>query len=513
MMLKLLKQHKTSYEKFWKNLRTIVKKILLLSEGSGDPYKKLTRIEPIAEVLVHRIKYNTAKRTKTRYPLYIIFSSAYDHGEKITNYATRSQKARLLKASDPISKAVANISNFKKDNVLHYPTGKKNNKNYFIFIIGINVISIRFDFEPRTKNDKALAYFLMDTCQRALTSATINRTKMEQEIIVGLVRGIANDYLDRKRFQWIISGNAQLLHSTFGFTQIVFQLSDDLRILFNGKAGMSFDFDKPPADTAIAYTTEYLSSAYHINRKKYNEVIQLPLAADSQFTVMLYSPHYSRTYVRELLFLNTFMTTLKTIVENSFNILQHKRNARQTEKALRKKSETDYLTNMLNRNGFYHVVKKTKNNSDVLLAELDIDDFKVINDTYGHDAGDEVLLLMSKLMNDSFTRNTIFSRFGGEEFIIVIPNQTEKEALHMLYKFCDRIRNTSLAYYQKNKKITFTISCGAVYFNYNRRKQKTENYLKPFIQEADKALYYAKAHGKNAIYLFKKQGKFKKYSE
>ena len=107
----------------------------------------------------------------------------------------------------------------------------------------------------------------------------------------------------------------------------------------------------------------------------------------------------------------------------------------------------DYLTNIYNRRMFeqmfdleVHRAKRYKHPLSLIL--LDIDDFKLFNDNYGHKTGDEVLINLSKFINDSTRESDTTARWGGEEFIIVLPNSTLQETYQKAQELCQSIENT-----------------------------------------------------------------------
>ena len=151
---------------------------------------------------------------------------------------------------------------------------------------------------------------------------------------------------------------------------------------------------------------------------------------------------------------------------------------------------TDTLTGVFNRNQLNHVLKdeinrnKQNNNSFGLLI-LDIDHFKKVNDTLGHDSGDKVLKQTAQLLSKLTYENDSLIRWGGEEFIIVVLDVDERD----LIQFCEKVRKQVE---NENYDIpeNITISIGATIF----QKQDTQDKL---ISRADKALYKAKEKGRN----------------
>jgi diguanylate cyclase (GGDEF)-like protein len=155
----------------------------------------------------------------------------------------------------------------------------------------------------------------------------------------------------------------------------------------------------------------------------------------------------------------------------------------------------DYLTGAMNRRYFFEIVDLTISHSnEVSIAQLDIDHFKKINDTHGHDAGDEAIKLLANLIKEYIRNKAITARFGGEEFVIVTTGVPRFD----LENFYDGLRKKiESTYIEVNeKKIQFTISIGIFY------REKNEN-IDVCLSIADKMLYRAKNEGRNKIYIYK----------
>lgn len=117
---------------------------------------------------------------------------------------------------------------------------------------------------------------------------------------------------------------------------------------------------------------------------------------------------------------------------------------------------------------------------------IDIDDFKDINDTYGHKAGDEALCMLARTLEEAFRENDAISRFGGDEFAVCLKGPISKEALKQLCEtLVERVRTSSIT-----QGRPFTVSVGAF-----RSTEGDEGYL-DLYDCADKAMYEAKRSGK-----------------
>ncbi len=165
-------------------------------------------------------------------------------------------------------------------------------------------------------------------------------------------------------------------------------------------------------------------------------------------------------------------------------------------KELEKLTNIDPLTGIYNRRYFYNISKELialskRENRELSLAMVDIDDFKQINDTYGHDVGDDILKLLVEKVNDNIRESDIFMRFGGEEFIIILPNTSSQQANVVMEKVRSVINHQKFL-----NDISFTVSIGIS--NYKKEDKDVESLFK----RADLALYSAKNSGKNRVNIY-----------
>jgi diguanylate cyclase (GGDEF)-like protein len=170
------------------------------------------------------------------------------------------------------------------------------------------------------------------------------------------------------------------------------------------------------------------------------------------------------------------------------------------EDELLKKATTDALTGIANRHYFMSRAREElafarRTNGLVGLVMMDIDHFKLVNDTYGHQAGDYVLSQFASLVLKKIRGEDIFGRYGGEEFVILMRGEMEPPGAQI---FCERIRKTIEEYpfAFNDKHIAVTVSAGLCLRNGGEVKSVDE-----LIQAADKALYRAKMGGRNRIEL------------
>ena len=162
-------------------------------------------------------------------------------------------------------------------------------------------------------------------------------------------------------------------------------------------------------------------------------------------------------------------------------------------------AQIDFLTNILNRRAFYQEIEKyfayaKRNDIQVSVMMIDIDFFKKVNDTYGHDAGDFVLKTVAKVVKNSIREEDIFGRLGGEEFGICILNSTNESLCQIANKIRTNIQSKEMKYNGTIIKITISIG------GYNLYTHLED--FKIAFNKADKALYEAKETGRNKVEIY-----------
>ncbi len=164
---------------------------------------------------------------------------------------------------------------------------------------------------------------------------------------------------------------------------------------------------------------------------------------------------------------------------------------------LQKQSNIDPLTKLYNRKAleidgqelFRHAADR---NLGIVALMIDADDFKKVNDTFGHVAGDKVLILLAKLFKASIREYDRAYRYGGEEFLILFNRATLEEAKKVAERIMNAVRNNKLIY--KNQVIRITLSMGMA------EHQKGDT-LESLIERADAAVYQAKQEGKDRLVI------------
>lgn len=171
---------------------------------------------------------------------------------------------------------------------------------------------------------------------------------------------------------------------------------------------------------------------------------------------------------------------------------------KQEHKRLNNLAMLDPLTGLLNRRGFEARLLNQEEDPIIGVGVFDIDDFKVVNDQYGHKVGDEVICHVAQLMLNSVRQQDIVARFGGEEFVVAITGESSE----LLSSIFERIRNDiSLQSYRcaTGDKINISVSGGATLYSLYKFDSIGHLWENQSIRSSDEQLYKAKAAGKNQV--------------
>lgn len=168
---------------------------------------------------------------------------------------------------------------------------------------------------------------------------------------------------------------------------------------------------------------------------------------------------------------------------------------------LEKLATTDFLTDLANHQSFYIYLEALKKQSKrveqpVGMALIDIDNFKIINDTYGHLVGDKILRELAILLKSEIRSTDYAARYGGEEFVVVFPNTSLQDAIRLAERIREKVASHRFILDQQILSVTVSIGVDACH-TYN----ETVNDHR-FLNAIDSLLYKAKENGKNQVQYF-----------
>ena len=168
---------------------------------------------------------------------------------------------------------------------------------------------------------------------------------------------------------------------------------------------------------------------------------------------------------------------------------------KQAKETFEQLSITDGLTKLHNHRFFQdHLTREIKRvarlGEPLSMLLVDIDDFKSLNDRFGHAAGDELLMGLARIMGDTVRESDLLARYGGEEFVVLAANTDLLGAYKLAEKIRTNVAENSFILDDSLRPTRVTISIGVAEYRGNR---------KTFFQGADRSLYKAKADGKNCV--------------
>jgi diguanylate cyclase (GGDEF)-like protein len=195
-----------------------------------------------------------------------------------------------------------------------------------------------------------------------------------------------------------------------------------------------------------------------------------------------------KTFNHELITIYTLLLNMDVAMENKFLI-----------KELQDVSLKDPLTGAYNRLYFLSALEKeieraSRMDGKVSLSIIDLDNFKSINDQHGHQFGDRFLLQFCRLIHKSIRKMDYFCRYGGDEFVFILPEASAQQAKLVMQRIIKKIKEEGICV--DGKQLEIKLSCGIASFPRHSREAKN------LIELSDKALYQAKKLGKGRIELF-----------
>ena len=188
-------------------------------------------------------------------------------------------------------------------------------------------------------------------------------------------------------------------------------------------------------------------------------------------------------------------------MEMAEDLTKTKEELQTVNRQLYDRATKDPLTGLFNRRKMidsleYEKERNRRGDSSYAIIICDIDHFKTINDTYGHDCGDEILKQLAGLLIDTVRKQDQISRWGGEEFLILLPETDEEGARILAEKIRRRIEEESFTCPEHSIEMTMTFGVGLC---------EGEKDPDRCIKEADLALYHGKQRGRNRTSVFRKE--------
>ncbi|ADN09372.1 sensor domain-containing diguanylate cyclase [Sulfurimonas autotrophica] len=239
---------------------------------------------------------------------------------------------------------------------------------------------------------------------------------------------------------------------------------------------------------SILNIQETLDSVQYTD-SKYIFVKTLP---DSQFRFIYIASAYT-IWLKSLIY--TFPVFMLMLL--SFYLICLYQKSKNTNEKLKLQTVKDYMTGAYNRRYFFEVARALfsrakRKNTKLAVIMIDIDNFKAINDTYGHDIGDLAIIEVRKVLERNLRKYDLFARFGGEEFCALLDDISKEDVEKLFEKIRKDFENNRIT--SGDMTIGYTVSFGIAYGMMSS--------LEKFIKVADEALYTSKQNGKNQVTIY-----------
>jgi diguanylate cyclase (GGDEF)-like protein len=199
-----------------------------------------------------------------------------------------------------------------------------------------------------------------------------------------------------------------------------------------------------------------------------------------------------------------YLFTIPLVVEKNLTVAriikerEHlRRQLEETNERLEKMAATDPLTQLYNRRHFGVVVEQLfseaqRYDADLSCLMIDLDGYKQFNDQYGHQLGDQLLVIVGLGIKANLRQMDIAARYGGDEFVLLIPRASEEEAAVVAERIRQEFFKASATLLQRESGVTMSIGIGSV-------KRSRPLNAEALVAQADRALYRAKELGRNQI--------------
>jgi len=263
---------------------------------------------------------------------------------------------------------------------------------------------------------------------------------------------------------------------------------------FRGGAKRLFHFDDETIDDILTtFHSSVEETAANFDLKIHNTRSVPEILQEANIKLSLINLNYEQIN-KELVRTKIALENLARELEEKNRILDHLANL-------------DGLTGIYNHRYFQNVLdqelnRAVRNESEISLIIVDIDHFKRFNDTYGHQAGDSVLVSFARTLKKHLRNYDTLARYGGEEFAIILPETGSNEALIVAEKLRTAVINQIFSHNNEDHKVTAS-------FGIATAKPSTDHHFSKnvFVSQADEALYEVKNKGRNGIvaYLPKKK--------
>lgn len=337
------------------------------------------------------------------------------------------------------------------------------------------------------KKEVEFISLLANTAGNALENAQLYQQSKRLIADLKLINEVSHRLNSKQRFSDIVKYVCDQIITSFNAEEVGFVLFSESKNTTTILEGSTPFFLTPNAESYIQYFLEqllkekgavFIGDFNLIIEEKYRSIMAIPMIQTGSmvgFILVMHSQPYHFSF-------------------DSYKLLQsliHHSTLAFVNSTLREELErmvvTDYLTKLYTRNYLDQQIQKSmRDEAQGTFILIDIDNFKRVNDTYGHQVGDDILIQVAHAMNGSIRDTDIAARWGGEELAIYLPKVSLERGSQIAERVVERVRSETHP--------TVTVSCGVSYWT----KKEKDSVIQLF-NRADLALYHAKSTGKNRV--------------
>ncbi|MCF2650751.1 diguanylate cyclase domain-containing protein [Niallia circulans] len=346
------------------------------------------------------------------------------------------------------------------------------------------------DVSSFPKNEVEFISLLANTAGGALENAQLYQQSKKLVTDLQLINEASDQLNSNLRLNEMMTYICERISASFNAKEvgfILFSIENDSTKVLQGSSSFFFE---PESKNYIDYFKEKIQMekdslflgdfSMQLEDVRYKSVMAVPMMQTGilkGFAIVMHPDAYHFSF-------DTFKL-LQSLIHHSTLALTNSLLREELEKMV----VTDHLTKLFSRSYLDEKIQRSLiEDKEGTFILIDIDDFKLINDTYGHQIGDDIIIQVANIIKENIRSSDVGSRWGGEELAIYLPKVTLSLGVTIAERLVKKVRDYS--------KPSVTISCGVSYWN----KQTNDTYNTLF-KRADKALYIAKETGKDKVVI------------
>jgi diguanylate cyclase (GGDEF)-like protein len=372
-----------------------------------------------------------------------------------------------------------------KNNKIYLEQVTKQNQTNFQSVIKILEFNSKIVFQNIINKEEIIVKitkdinFLKNKVAKLAITPQITLNKKEKSITGFNTNGYSFNYPIYLKNSYV--GNIDLIYS---YTEII----KLMKSIFNNRCKLEKQ-NKYATSKTINLTDDLYKTFLPIYDSSKTHI--------TTFTIIDKNPYlnkYNNNFIYTVFTIFSFLIALITLL-----FIKEKRRSQTYQDS----AMTDTLTNIANRLKFNTIFEQqikisNRTKANLCLILLDIDHFKQINDKYGHQSGDKILIKMVSIINKNIREADLFARWGGEEFVLIMPNTDIENGIKVSQKLRKIIESHTFNIESFNIKITISVGVG---------QYKLGEHKEIFMKRVDLALYQAKHAGRNQVKIANKKYK------